>query len=294
MAIYHLTAQALSRKDNRSATASAAYRSGDKIHDQRSQKTHDYTRRKGVVFSEIIAPDHTPDWMHDRAQLWNAVEQAEKRKDSCVAREVEVALPRELDTARNTALLHGFIAEQFTARGIIVDVAMHESQARDGKPQPHAHILFTTREITAHGLGKKNRDVEGNQRNEVLKQWRQAWEAHVNRALADTGETARVDHRTLEIQGLDRLPEPKIGVVAHAMEQCGTVTDRGAFWQEVDEHTTLRAQLDAFYAKTAQTLKALESFIKSGQEVVQRHAILINRLRYQDASRASRQERGIG
>ncbi len=115
------------------------------------------TAARGVVHSEIMAPENAPDWMCDRDQLWNAVEAVEKRRDAQLAREIEVALPRELDRGERLELLRGFVQREFVDRGMIADVAVHEGKARDGQGQPHAHVMLTMRELTGEGFGKKDR-----------------------------------------------------------------------------------------------------------------------------------------
>lgn len=157
MAIYHLSAKVISRAGGRSSVAAAAYRTAGRLRDDRQGLEHDYSRKGGVVHSEIMAPDNAPDWMRDRDQLWNAVEAVEKRRDAQLAREIEVALPRELDRGARLELLRGFVQREFVDRGMIADVAIHEGKARDGQSQPHAHVMLTMRELTGEGFGKKDR-----------------------------------------------------------------------------------------------------------------------------------------
>jgi len=202
-----------------SAVAAAAYRSGEKLLDERHSCAHDYRPRSGVAASFILAPPQACAWMSDdRETLWNACEAIERRKDSCVARELEVALPRELSLDANIALATGFVLEQLVSRGIVADVAIHQGPARDGGDNVHAHILFTTRPVLkdGSGFGKKDRGLE---RRETLAQWRESWQDHVNHALADAGETARIDHRTLARQGSARTPEPTLNRGLLAMDE---------------------------------------------------------------------------
>ena len=126
VAIYHLSAKVISRAGGRSSVAAAAYRTAGRLRDDRQGLEHDYSRKGGVVHSEIIAPENAPDWMRDRDQLWNAVEAVEKRRDAQLAREIEVALPRELDRGERLELLRGFVQREFVDRGMIADVAVHE------------------------------------------------------------------------------------------------------------------------------------------------------------------------
>ena len=150
----------ISRSQGRSATAAIAYRAAERIEDHRTGLTFDYAGRSGVDHTEILAPDHAPDWAYDRSELWNQVERAETRKNSQVAREVRVALPAELTHAQRVELVRDFAQEQFVDRGMIADIALH-APGRDGDDRNHhAHILLTTREIGAEGFTTKNRSEE--------------------------------------------------------------------------------------------------------------------------------------
>ena len=157
VAIYHLSAKVIGRKAGRSSVAAAAYRAGERLRDTRQGIAHDYRRKGGIVHAEIIAPENAPEWMQNRNRLWNAVEAVERRKDAQLAREIEVALPRELDHTAHLELLREFVRREFVARGMIADIAIHERSARDGQRQPHAHIMLTMRDLTSEGFGSKNR-----------------------------------------------------------------------------------------------------------------------------------------
>ena len=224
MAIYRFEAKVVTRSAGRSAVAAAAYRAGDKLQDERYQKLHDYTRKGGILHKEILAPDQVPEWVSDRGRLWNAVEAKERRKDAQLAREMILALPRELDPGQQRELVAGFVNDNFVARGMVADVSLHLSHASDGGDQPHAHVLLTTREIGPDGFGKKNR--EWNDRG-LLKDWRKQWADQVNRTLEEGGFDARVDHRSLKDQGIERDPEPKLGPDAAALERRGIQTKKG-------------------------------------------------------------------
>jgi len=202
MAIYHFDASVISRSKGRSATAAAAYRTAEVINDHRTGEVHDYSRKGGVMHTEIIAPDNAPAWVHDRSSLWNAVEDAERRKDAQVAREVRVALPSELTTEQNADLVRAFVQEQFVARGMIADVALHAPGREGDQRNHHAHIMLTTREIGPEGFGAKNRDWNA---KELLVDWRGSWAEHVNDTLERCDIHERVDHRTLVAQRADAL-----------------------------------------------------------------------------------------
>ena len=149
MAIYHLRASMISRSAGRSATGAAAYRAGERIHDARTGLDFDYRARSGVTHVEILAPAHAPDWVHDRAALWNRVEAAETRKNSQLAREVRVALPAELSHEARVELVRDFCQRSFVDRGMVADIALHAPGLTGDERNHHAHILLTTREIDA-------------------------------------------------------------------------------------------------------------------------------------------------
>lgn len=228
MAIYHCNVKIISRSQGRSATGAAAYRSGEKITDERSGLVHDYTRKGNIDHTEILAPENAPSWVHDRSTLWNEVEHSEKRKDSQLCREVEVALPVELTLDENLELVRGFIKDQFVKKGMVADFAVHHAKDEN----PHAHILLTTREISPDGFGKKQRDWN---HKDVLELWRMSWETHANKALEASGHDARINHRTLEAQGIERLPQIHVGPKVFEMEARGIKTERGARAVEIDE-----------------------------------------------------------
>jgi len=207
MAIYHLHSKIVSRADGRSVVAAAAYRSGELLYDQHVGKTFDYTRKAGVEYTEILAPPEAPSWVYDRERLWNTVEQVECRKDSQLAREIEIALPIELNKDQQVALLRDFVRDTFVSHGMVADVALH----LDNADNPHAHILLTTRELTSEGFGLKRRDW--NARTELM-EWREAWAGTANKHLAHAGLDIRIDHRTLEAQRIDLVPGRKIGLSA--------------------------------------------------------------------------------
>lgn len=238
MAIYHCSAQVISRSHGRSATGAAAYRSGVEITDARTGLVHDYTRKQGVDYTVIVAPDQAPAWVYDRTQLWNHVEQAEKRKDAQLCREVEVALPRELTLAQMQTLVTDFARSQFVSQGMVADIAIHHAHRNN----PHAHLLLTTRDLTGQGFGQKNRDWN---RKERLQEWRQEWAHHANRALELAGQEPRLDHRTLAAQGLERVPQIHHGPKVMALEQQGIRTDRGDQARAIEHHNARLIDLQA-------------------------------------------------
>ena len=257
MAIYHLRATMISRSQGRSATAAAAYRVAERIEDRRTGLTFDYAARGGVDHTEILAPDHAPDWVRDRSELWNRVEESETRKNSQVAREVRVALPDELTHAQRVALVRDYAQTQFVDRGMVADIALHAPGREGDERNHHAHILLTTREIDAEGFTTKNRDWN---KTELLEGWREAWARDSNAALERAGIEDRVDHRTLKAQRdealelasaarergdegaelhetvraieLDRPPLPQLSPGAWQMKERGIEVGRVRAWHE--------------------------------------------------------------
>jgi len=231
MALYHFSAKIVCRSRGQSAVAAAAYRARTRLLDERLAKCFDYSRRRGLVRSEILAPDNAPDWMRDREQLWNAVEKAERRKDSQLARSLDIALPHELSLDHNIELLRGFVQEQFVDRGMIADIAIHAPGGTGDTRNIHAHILLTTREIAGPGFGLKAREWN---RDEELEHWREAWADHANRVLEREGIEERIDHRSLVDQGIDREPTTHIGPAGKQMEQRGKPSDRARVYRNIE------------------------------------------------------------
>ena len=257
MAIYHFSAKMISRSTGRSAVAAAAYRTAERIEDHRQGLEHDYSNRTGVLSSEILVPEGTPDSLRDRATLWNAVEAVERRKDAQLAREVTVALPHELDDAQRGALVRSFVQAAFVDRGMIADVALHAPGKEGDERNHHAHIMLTTRTIGEEGFEGKDRSWNS---KELLKDWRESWADHANSYLREIEEAREIDHRSLEAQRdekldlkeqahergdekaahkleieaveLDRNPLPDIGWKAWGMERRGIQTAAGDLWRE--------------------------------------------------------------
>lgn len=207
MAIYHFEANIISRSQGRSAVASAAYRATEKILDERTNITHDYTKKSDLLHQEILLPKNAAEWMADRSKLWNAVEQSEKRKDSQLSREFNIALPRELTDEQRIALAREFVQTEFVDRGMVADLCLHTGH-KGAQDQPHAHVMLTLRKINEEGFGLKK--IEWNQKA-LLEHWREAWANTCNRHLALHGHDVCIDHRTLEAQGINLEAQTKIG-----------------------------------------------------------------------------------
>ena len=196
-----------------------------------------------------MLPEGAPEQFGDREALWNAVEAAELRKDAQLAREVEFAIPRELDRAEGIRLSREFVQREFVDRGMIADLNVHWDIGTDGEPRPHAHAMLTTRELGEDGFGAKARDWN---RTDLLQHWREAWAEHVNRRLAERDIDARVDHRSLEAQGIELEPQHKIGSAAARMAGQGLESERLA------EHADIaRSNGEKLLARRALALDAI-------------------------------------
>lgn len=220
MAIFHLSVKPISRSAGRSATAAAAYRAGEKILDERTGEIHDYARRGGVETADLVLPDGAPEWASDRTSLWNAAELAEKRKDACVAREFEVALPAELNPAERRDLVLDFARDMANREGCAVDVAIHSPGRGGDNRNHHAHILRTTRKVEADGLGAKlDTEKAGRKRAEDLEAVRARWAELTNAHLERAGVAERIDHRSLKAQAIEREPTQHLGPAATGYER---------------------------------------------------------------------------
>ncbi|GLH80712.1 hypothetical protein SSBR45G_56210 [Bradyrhizobium sp. SSBR45G] len=224
MAIYHLHVKIIGRKAGSSAVASAAYRSASRLRDERLGREQDFSGKHGVVHSEVMLPEGTPEAWSNRARLWNDVEACEVRKDAQLAREVEFALPRELTEAQGIELARDFVRSEFVGLGMIADLNVHWDRAEDGMPKPHAHVMLTMRAVDGNGFGQKVRDWN---RTEMVERWRKRWAELANERLAELDIDARTDHRSLEAQGIALEPQTQIGAPAQRIEVRGTAGEVG-------------------------------------------------------------------
>ncbi|MBV9981768.1 Ti-type conjugative transfer relaxase TraA [Bradyrhizobium sp.] len=218
MAIYHLHVKVIGRKSGASAVASAAYRSGSRLRDERLDRSHDFSGKRCVVHSEVMLPENAPEAWRDRERLWNDVEAFEVRKDAQLAREVEFALPREMSERDGIELARDFVRGEFVDRGMIADLNVHWDMAEDGMPKPHAHVMLTMRAVDENGFGQKVRDWN---RTEMVERWRERWAELANERLAELDIDARIDHRSLEAQGIALEPQSQIGAPAKRIEGRG-------------------------------------------------------------------------
>ena len=247
MAIFRLAVQIIRRSHGQSVLASAAYRARENLNDPNRLRDHDYTRLGGIEHTEIMAPHDAPDWVQVldksreqelRQTLWQRVEDAERKKNSQLAREVLISLPHELDAEQRKQLVRDFVQRNFTSRGMVADVALHAPISGQDPRNFHAHILLTMRDVTADGFGKhKRRDWNG---KELLHGWRQDWEKTANRHLERAGRPERIDHRSNKARGIDREPQPKLGPIAHEIEKSGRRSLAGDAVREVKERNLMR------------------------------------------------------
>jgi len=226
MALFRLEAKIFSReKRGRSVIAAAAYRAGTKLKDELRGKIFDYARRtKGVIQSSILAPAGAPAWVLDSGQLWNNVEAGEKRVDAQLAREFILAVPPELSARAQFKTAVDWAQKELVNSGMVAEVSLHHPK---GGNNPHVHILCTMRKLDGAAFSPK-KVREWNDVGLLVKQ-RESWADAVNAALEQAGRDERVDHRSLKDRGIDRDPQPKIGVAATAMKRKGVLDDPERF-----------------------------------------------------------------
>ena len=255
MALFHLSVTQTKRSAGQSAIASAAYRAGERLYSEYYGEYSDYTRKGGVICSDILLPSHAPPEYADRQTLWNAVEKAERGKNAQLAYSFDIALQNEFSLEENIALARQFLLENFVSRGMVVDFAVHQPDREDGGiPNPHFHVLCPIRPIEQNGKwGLKQRrvyelDEDGNRIRdadgkfvfnavpttdwgspETLEHWREAWAEMCNAKFAEKGLDVRIDHRSYERQGVDLLPTIHEEATVRAMEKKGIRTEKGEF-----------------------------------------------------------------
>lgn len=286
MSIYHCSIKIISRAGGRSAVASAAYRSGEKLYNEETGITHDFIRKGGVITCEIMLPVNAPSRYMDREILWNEVQQIEKRSDAQFAREVEVALPVEMTRDEQIECVRNYINDNFVSVGMIADWALHDK----GDGNPHAHIMLTMRGMDEHEQWlQKQKSVFANARDENGEQkkrvrsgkgceylwekisipandwnehskaeiWRRSWAEHCNRYL---DENSKIDHRSYERQGIDKEPTIHEGVVARQMEKDGKVAERCQINREVRERNSIREEMVRLAKEITEVIK-----VKAGE-----------------------------
>ena len=276
MAIYHLSIKIISRGKGKSAVAAASYRSGEKIKNEYDGIVHDFTRKGGIAHTEILLPQNAPQEFSDRGTLWNSVEKIEKSKNSQLAREIEIALPKELNREKQIELVREYVKENFVKVGMCADIAVHDKN--DGNP--HCHIMLTMRplnEDTTWGAkskkeyildenGEKVKLKNGNYKTRKIntvdwneqdkaEHWRKAWADITNKYLEENSIQEKVDHRSYERQGIEQIPTIHLGVSATQMEKKGITTDRGNINREIKQQNMILREI-------SRRIKALLNWIR--------------------------------
>ena len=218
----------------------AAYRAGEKLYSEYYGLVSDYTRKCGVVYSEILLTPHAPREYADRQTLWNAVEDAERNKNAQLAYSFDIALQNEFTMEENIELARKFLLDNFVSRGMIADFAVHQPDKDGGIANPHFHVMCPIRPLNPDGTwGAKQRRVyraDGKfdavattdwGKPETLEAWREAWAALCNAKFEEKGLPCRIDHRSYERQGIKQVPTVHEGVTVRQMEAKGVVTDKG-------------------------------------------------------------------
>ena len=284
IAIYHCNISIVSRGKGKSAVAAAAYRSGEKLTNEWDGMTHDYTRKGGVVHTEILLPPHARSSFSDRSTLWNSVELCEKAGNAQLAREIDAALPIELSREEQIRLVREYCSSQFVSRGMCVDFAIHDTDSGN----PHCHIMLTMRPLDERGAwaakSKKEYDLDENgerirlpsgrykthkvdltgwndKGNALL--WRKAWADISNAYLERAGSRSRIDHRSNAERGIDELPTVHMGVAACQMEKKGIATEKGELNRNIQKANRLireiRAQIGKLKEWIGELFKAREN-----------------------------------
>ena len=278
MAIYHFSLKTIGRAAGRSAVGSAAYISGTRLRCEETGLIYNYRRKKEVVFRHIFLPDNAPTVYQDREMLWNAVQKIEKRSDARFARLLDIALPKEFDRDLQIQIVCKYVKDQFAARGMCADVAIHDK----GDGNPHAHIMLTTRQFNPDGTWSKKEksvlklDESGNKipiidpetgkqkvrirkgkgteklwqrvsvpsndwnKRENIELWRKAWADICNQHLEPSHQ---VDHRSYVRRGIDQEPTIHEGYMARKMERKGENSDRCDHNRQVRERNRLRQEI---------------------------------------------------
>ena len=269
MALYHFHVGQIKRSAGRSAVEAAAYRAGEKLYSEYYGLTSDYTRKSGVIHSEILLPPHVPSEYADRQTLWNAVEEVERNKNAQLAYSFDIALQNEFSTDENITIARQFLLENFVSRGMIADFAVHQPDKDGGIANPHFHVLCPIRPLNPDGTwGAKQRRVYREDgkfdavpttdwgRPETLEEWREAWAALCNAKFEENGLTCRIDHRSYERQGVGQLPTVHEGVAVRQMEAKGIVTDKG-------EHNRWIRSASAMLRTLGNRIKTLVSWLEA-------------------------------
>jgi len=274
---FHSHVQVISRGKGKSAVSAAAYRAAETLTNNYDGITHDYTRKHGVIYTEILLPNHAPREYADRSTLWNAVEKIEKAENAQLAREFEIALPAEFTHEQNIALAREYAQRTFVDEGMCADLCFHDK----GDGNPHFHLMLTMRPLNENGTwgGKQKKeytlDRDGNKIYDPVKRqykcrsipstdwnkhanadkWRKVWEDMVNAEAERLGFDFRIDRRSYAEQGIEKVPTIHMGAAASQMEQRGIRTERGNINREIEITNKEIRQLRARMNKLSDWLK---------------------------------------
>ena len=291
IALFHFHVTQIKRSAGQSAVASAAYRAGEKLHSEYYGEDSDYTRKGGVICSEILLPSHAPPSFSDRETLWNAVEKAERGKKAQLAYSFDIALQNEFSMQENIALARQFLLENFVSRGMVVDFSVHSPDKEDvGISNPHFHVMCPIRPLDEHGRwgnkqrreyvldehGERIRDEAGNYvfnavpttdwgSPETLEHWRQAWADLCNAKFAEKDLGCRIDHRSYERQGIEQIPTVHEGPSVRAMEAKGIRTDKGDFNRWVRKTNAMLREAKNKIASLLEWLKTVKEGLSKPQ-----------------------------
>ena len=280
---FHFNISIISRGKGKSAVASAAYISCEKLTNEWDGVTHDYHNKKGLEHKEIFLPENAPKEFLDRSILWNSVELNEKAINAQLARNFIIALPKELSLEENKDLIREFIQENFVSKGMIADLAIHQGND-EGNGNIHAHIMTTVRPFNQDGTwGAKSKkeyllDEQGNKilgkngkpktrkidltdwnNKDNAEKWREHFATLCNQYLEKAGEQKRVDHRSYKRQGKEEIPTIHLGASASALERKGVETEKGNINREIKKHNSI---VKAVRERIAELTSWLNNFTK--------------------------------
>ena len=291
MALFHFHVTQVKRSAGQSVVTSAAYRAGEKLYSEYYGEVSDYTRKCGVICSEIFLPPQAPVEYQDRAALWNAVEKAERGKMAQLAYSFDIASQNEFSLEENIALARQFVSEQLVSRGMIADLSIHQPDKKDGGIQnPHFHILCPIRPIEENGKwGCKQRrvyrlDENGNRiigadgkplfdavpttdwgSQETFEQWRKAWAEMVNAKFVEKGLNCRIDHRSYARRKLNQIPTVHEGVAVRQMEARGVSTNKGELNRWIKKVNKLLRDIRKKIASLIQWMKDVKAELNKPQ-----------------------------
>lgn len=323
MAMFHCSIKIISRASGRSGVASAAYRSGEKLYNDETGITHDFTKKGGVVFSEICIPDNAPREFNNREYFWNEVQKVEKRADAQLAREIEVALPKEFTREQQIETVSIYIQENFVSKGMCADWALHDK----GDRNPHAHIMLTVRAFDEKGkwVAKQKTsfafdeegmkipiidEATGEQRVRIregkgaeklwlrisvpsndwndhskAEEWREAWATVCNKLLP---ANKQIDHRSYEKQGIDKIATIHEGVAARDIEKNGGISNKCELNREIKKYNSIYENAKALALEFTQSIiERARSIINGFNEFRRGNSDIGNTRKYADNLRTT-------